>query len=148
MEAIILVGIQASGKSTFYQRYFYRTHIRLSLDMLKTRNRERILLAACIEAKQPVVIDNTNPTREERARYIEPLKKAGFRIKGYYLRSQLGECLARNILRTGKERIPEVGIAATYRKLVLPSYEEGFDELFYVVMRGEQFIIKQWSDEV
>jgi len=36
---ILLMGIQAAGKSEFCKRRFYRTHIRLNLDMLKTRHR-------------------------------------------------------------------------------------------------------------
>ena len=70
MEAIIFVGIQASGKSTFYRERFFDTHLRINLDMLKTRYREQLILRACIEAKQPFVVDNTNPSVEERARYI------------------------------------------------------------------------------
>jgi predicted kinase len=30
MEAVILVGIQASGKSTFYAQRFFDTHVRIS----------------------------------------------------------------------------------------------------------------------
>ena len=58
MKGVIFIGLQASGKSTFFLQRFFTTHIRLNMDMLKTRNRETILLKACIEAKQPVVIDN------------------------------------------------------------------------------------------
>ena len=50
MEAVLLIGIQASGKTTFYLERFSRTHLRLNLDMLRTRRRERLLLAACLEA--------------------------------------------------------------------------------------------------
>jgi len=39
MEAIIFIGIQATGKSTFYKDNFFKTHIRINLDMLKTRKR-------------------------------------------------------------------------------------------------------------
>ena len=39
MEIIILMGIQASGKSTFYRQKFADSHIRINLDMLKTRHR-------------------------------------------------------------------------------------------------------------
>src|SRR4051812_8782542 len=37
MEAVILIGIQGSGKSTFYRERFFDTHVRVSLDLLKTR---------------------------------------------------------------------------------------------------------------
>ena len=66
MNGIIFMGLQASGKSSFYLQNFYKTHIRLNLDMLKTRHREDILFEACLVAKQPLVIDNTNPTIDDR----------------------------------------------------------------------------------
>ncbi|HZC19556.1 MAG TPA: hypothetical protein VE225_07575, partial [Rubrobacteraceae bacterium] len=69
MEAVVFVGIQASGKTSFYRERFFDTHLRINLDMLKTRRREQIFLRACIEAGQPFVVDNTNPSARERARY-------------------------------------------------------------------------------
>ena len=41
MEAVILIGIQGAGKSTFYKDRFFNTHVRINLDMLKTRHREK-----------------------------------------------------------------------------------------------------------
>ena len=96
MEAIIFIGLQASGKSSFYQEKFIDTHIRINLDMLKTRHREKILFNACLEAKQPFVIDNTNPTREERSYYITSAKAKKFKIIGYYFESNLENCKLRN----------------------------------------------------
>jgi predicted kinase len=71
VEAVVFIGVQASGKSSFYRERFFDTHLRINLDMLKTRHRERMLLRACIEAGQSFVVDNTNPSVEERARYIQ-----------------------------------------------------------------------------
>ena len=56
------MGLQASGKSSFYLQQFYDTHIRLNLDMLKTRHREQLLFRACLTAKQPLVIVDILPT--------------------------------------------------------------------------------------
>jgi hypothetical protein len=82
MEAVIFTGIQAVGKSLFYKERFFTTHVRINLDMLKTRHREKLLLKACLEMKQPFVVDNTNPTIDNRKRYIGPAKQAGFQIVG------------------------------------------------------------------
>jgi hypothetical protein len=46
MEAIIFIGLQGLGQSTFYRERFFMTHARISLDMLKTRHREQKLIAA------------------------------------------------------------------------------------------------------
>ena len=132
MEAVVFVGIQASGKSSFYRERFFDTHLRINLDMLKTRRREQLLLHACIEAKQPFVVDNTNPSIEERAKYIELARSGGFRIVGYYFRSQPQEALARNNQRMGKARVPDKGILGAYKRLRVPTTEEGFDELYLV----------------
>lgn len=149
MEAIIFIGIQATGKSTFFQQRFFNTRVRINLDMLKTRNRERILLAACLDARQPFVIDNTNLTREARAGYISRAKASGFSVTGYYFKSALQPALERNSQRSGKSLIPERGIISAYRKLELPSFDEGFDRLFYVeIAEDGQFDVKEWGDEV
>ncbi len=147
MEAVIFAGIQASGKSSFYRARFFDTHLRINLDMLKTRHRERVLLRACIEARQPFVVDNTNPSIEERARYVQFARSGGFRVVGYYFRSQPKEALARNNQRTGKARIPEKGLLGTYKRLRVPGMEEGFDELYHVYIdEGGSFVVEEWSE--
>jgi predicted kinase len=147
MKGVIFIGLQASGKSTFYLSNFYKTHLRLNMDMLRTRNRENILFNACLESKQPVVIDNTNPTIEEREKYINGFKANRFEIMGYYFASSLDECLERNALREGKERIPDIGLKGTFNKLQLPEYSEGFSQLYYVTMKSSGFTIEKWKDE-
>lgn len=149
MEAVIFVGIQATGKSTFYKDRFSDTHIRLNLDMLKTRHREKILLNACLASKQPFVIDNTNPSAEERTGYIRAAKEAQFRVVGYYFRSQAKESLERNSARDQSRTVPERAVLGTYNRLELPNKEEGFDELFYVTIDQDRgFEVQEWSDEV
>jgi len=148
MEAIIFIGIQATGKSTFYKTRFFDSHIRINLDMLKTRHRENLLLHGCLEMKQPFVIDNTNPTRKDRIRYIAAAQNAGFRIHGYYFRSNLADSIRRNDSRNVAEQIPKIGIRGTFAKLEIPSFEEGFDALFYVSLVRDEFRVEEWKDEV
>lgn len=135
MQLVLFIGAQATGKSTFYKQNFADTHIRLNLDMLKTRHREQCLFQACLQAKQALVIDNTNPTAADRARYIVPARAAHFRVCAYYFISDLPSALARNATRTGKACIPEVGIRATFKKLEPPEYTEDFDEIYHIYLR-------------
>lgn len=147
MEAVIFVGIQASGKSTFYASHFSLTHMRLNLDMLNTRHREAQFLQTCLKTSTKFVIDNTNPTPDDRARYIEPAQAADFRVVGYYFQSKLEEVLARNAQRPREQRIPDAGVLNTYNRLQLPSYEEGFDDLFYVrIGDADDFIVEAWAE--
>ena len=149
MQAVILIGVQASGKSTFYRERFFNTHIRISLDMLKTRHREKVLLDACFLAKQSFVVDNTNPTVEDRKRYIVPAKEAKFEVVGYYFDSKINASLERNQFRSGEQHIPDIGIRSTYYKLQIPTLVEGFDELYYVKIGSQgQFMVEEWHNEV
>jgi Predicted kinase len=149
MEAVIFIGMQASGKSTFYKEHFQDTHIRLNLDMLRTRNRERIILAACLDAKQRFVVDNTNPTAEQRQRYIKTATAAGFVVTGFYFPMKMEECLARNALRSGKKRVPDLAIKSVAKKLERPIPGEGYDALFYVRPDGMGgFAVEEYNDEV
>jgi predicted kinase len=149
MEAVIFIGIQGSGKSSFYKERFFRTHVRINLDMLKTRHREGLLLGACIEGKQPFVVDNTNVTVAGRARYIDAARTAGFRVVGYYFRTDLKSALARNSSREGGGRVPDKGIFGTLKRLQVPSYVEGFDALYYVTMDELfNFHAEEWVESV
>ena len=138
MQLIIFTGVQASGKSSFYLLNFYHSHLRINLDMLKTRHRENMIFEACLASKTKIVIDNTNPTREDRARYIGRAKDAGFEVISYYFETDLNSALERNSQRTGKANIPEVGVRATFKKLEVPSLDEGYDEMFRVKIVGNR----------
>ena len=141
MQAIIFMGIQGSGKTTFYAAHLLKTHLRISLDMLKTRNKERKFMELCLATGQKFVVDNTNATEKERAVYIEAAKAYKFKVTGYFFHSSLAEAIARNALRPAKEIVPVKGIGATYKKLEMPSLQEGFDELFVVKIENNQFVI-------
>ena len=137
MEAVIFIGIQGSGKSTFYRERFFDTHVRINLDMLRTRQREQLLFNACLSAQQSFVIDNTNPTKSDRARYMAPARAAGFRVVAYLFKSSVRDAIQRNNQRKLKAKIPPAAIAGTFKKLEPPSLEEGFDEIFTVEIATE-----------
>jgi len=146
MDVIIFCGIQATGKSSFYKQYFFDSHVHISMDLLKTRNRENRFIQLCLETEQSFVVDNTNPTIESRTKYISLIKASrNCEITCYYFQSRIEDSLLRNGQRKGKSRIPDVGIKATYNNMVLPSYEEGFDKIFYVEIKDGKFEIKNWE---
>jgi predicted kinase len=148
VEAIIFCGIQASGKSSFYKEQFFRTHMRISLDLLNTRNKESLFLQACFETQQRFVVDNTNPTAADRQVYIEWSRAYHYKVIGYYFGCELTDALSRNTLRTGKERVPEIGLRGTFRKLEVPQYVEGFDELYQVCLSVDGFTVQSIPNEI
>ena len=137
--ACIFIGIQASGKSSYYH-CFYNDFVHINLDTLHTRNKENILLMECIENEKSFVVDNTNPTVQDREKYIEIAKSNGYRVWGYYFCSAIEECKQRNLQREGKAKVPDKALACTHNKLELPKYEEGFDKLYYVHIENGSFI--------
>jgi predicted kinase len=147
LELMIFIGLQASGKSTFFRGRFAATHELISKDLFpNNRNRNRRqqeLIGAALSAGRPVVVDNTNPTVEDRRTLIRQGREHGAKIVGYYFESTARECVERNRLRAGKAKVPDVAIYATAKKLVPPSYSECFDELFRVRLTGLSFEVRQ-----
>jgi predicted kinase len=149
-EVAIFVGLQASGKSTFFRERLARTHELVSKDLLtNNRNparRQRQLIEAALLAGRSVAIDNTNPTVEDRVELIELARAHGASVAGYYFASSLEECLERNRLREGKARVPDVALFAARKRLRVPSPAEGFDQLFYVRLSETGFVVLPWGE--
>jgi predicted kinase len=139
VEAVIFIGLQGSGKTTFYQQRFAQSHGHVSLDAQKTRGQEQNRVNELIRDRQSFVVDNTNATVKERQRYIIPSKTAGYTVIGYYFDCPIADCLKRNQLRSGKGRIPPVGLYATRKRMQPPTLAEGFDHLFVVRVHPNAF---------
>jgi predicted kinase len=146
MHLILFTGVPGSGKSTFYQQHFFHSHLRVSLDLLRTRNREAQLLAFCFRTQMELVVDNTNVRAGDRLPYLQMARHHRYRITGYFFEATLEECLHRNAGRTGKSRIDDRGVIAKFRQLQPPSLAEGFDELFRVALRDGQFVVRAWGE--
>jgi predicted kinase len=147
MEAVIFVGIQGAGKSTFFRERFFDTHVRINLDMLRTRAREEKLLNACLESGQPFVIDNTNPLPADRQRYLQPARARGFRTVAYFFQSTLRDAMQRNNLRPGKKKVPAPAVAATFKKIVPPTMAEGFDVVRVIELTGDRGFVNVSSPQ-
>jgi len=144
MEMVIFVGAQASGKSSFFKQRFGDSHVRINLDMLRTRHRESIMIKASFEARQRFVVDNTNPNRQDRLRYFTLAKSFRFRAIGYYFQSSIQDCIDRNKGRAVAARVPERAIVSTIQKLEVPRLNEGFDELHFVRIVDDGFVVEDW----
>ena len=135
---MILVGLPASGKTTFYQRRFGSTHQHISKDLWpnsanKDRRQAEELRAALAQGRS-VVIDNTNPAPADRAPVIAIARQYDARVIGYYFTASAREAVGRNRGREGKARVPDVAIFTRAKRMSKPLREEGFDELYAVVI--------------
>lgn len=152
MDLIIFIGLQASGKSTFYRTSFVATHTLVSKDLLRNNKRparrQAQLITEALQAGRSVVVDNINPTVEDRAELIQLARQFGATVNGYYFESQVKQCRERNSQRDGRARVPDAAIFSTLKKLVRPSYSEGFDHLYAVRITGDDtFEISPWKED-
>ena len=144
-QIIILMGIPAAGKSTFYAQTLAPLGIKhINLDTLHTRNREIEQIQEYLREGVSIAIDNTNTLPEERVRYIRLASAAGYHIVGYFLRSRVQECIRNNENR--ERKVPIAAIAAMSNRLVLPSKSEGFDELYFVNRTEKGYEITPWRE--
>jgi len=160
LELVILVGIQASGKTTFFRRHLAERHVHVSLDNWRgkggVRRREHeAILAGLHEAAgsggrlRGVVVDNTNTTAATRQRYFDCARRFSaetrlpVRVRAYFFDADLEGCLARNAARPADAAVgtpyyvPPVAIRAFAARLQPPAREEGFDEILRVRIAGE-----------
>jgi predicted kinase len=151
MELVIFIGLQGSGKSTFYQMHFATTHEHVSKDLLRNNRqparRQLQLVEEALQAGRSVVVDNTNPAVKDRADLIHLGHQYNAEIIGYYFEEQVKKSLERNHQRSGKARVPDIAIFATAKKLVRPTDAEGFDKLF-IVQTGDDFAFEifEWQE--
>lgn len=140
-DCVLLIGLPASGKTTFYHQRFGATHRHISKDLWpKSANkdsRQARELRDTLRAGQPVVVDNTNPSLADRQAVIAIARELGTRVIGYYFATTTREAVGRNRGREGRERVPDVAIFTTAKRLVVPTRDEGFDELYRVAIVGD-----------
>lgn len=146
MGVLIFTGLQAAGKSTYYQEHFALTHLLISKDLMhnikQKERRQRELLHLALQAGHSVVIDNTNPTSTERVPLIEIAHEYGAMVSGYYFATTTQQALMRNQQREGAARIPPVAMYSTAARMVPPTYAEGFDKIYYVQIAEHSTLTK------
>ena len=137
-ECVIFVGLPGSGKTTFYRERFAATHDHVSKDAMRNNRRperrQEQLVREALSAGRSIVVDNTNPGADVRAALIVAARRHGAEVTGYHFPIDAKDALRRNRRREGRERVPDVAIFTTRKRLELPSYAEGFDRLFIVTV--------------
>ncbi|MCW2919240.1 MAG: hypothetical protein JWN52_7308 [Actinomycetia bacterium] len=140
LELVILVGLQASGKSTFFRQRLSGTHVHVSKDLFPNARRRQArqlrMIDEALGAGRSVAVDNTNPSPAEWGPLIELGHRHGAKVRGLWFPPDVSGSLERNAARRVKTRVPEIGIYATLKRLRRPEGSDGFDELRVVTMDG------------
>jgi predicted kinase len=136
----VLVGLQASGKTTFCRNVLGSHYVQVSKDQFpNARHRQRRqlgLLSEALAAGRDVVVDNTNPSPVEWRPLIAAARQASAYVVAYWFPPDLDGSMERNAARDGRSRVPEVGVRAVLARLVCPGLADGFDAVLTVRFDG------------
>jgi predicted kinase len=153
LEVAVLVGLQASGKSAFYeQRLLGRRYALVSKDLFprgarRKQDRQMRLVEAALGSGRSVAIDNTNPSPEEWRPLVAAGHAHGATVTAYWFPPDLEGSLRRNAVRQGRDRVPDIGIHATAKRLRRPSRADGFDAVLEVRFDGRGgFLVRPGPD--
>ncbi|MGY1635003.1 AAA family ATPase [Geodermatophilus sp. SYSU D01186] len=128
-----MAGLQGSGKSTWVGEHLAGTHVVVSKDhwpnARRREARQRRVVAELLARGASVVVDNTNPTPEDRAPLVAAARAAGAGVRAVWVDTPVDTCVARNGTREGRARVPLAGLFGTAARFVPPAPEEGFDRV-------------------
>lgn len=134
-ELVIFVGLQGSGKSTYYAGHFSPTHLHVSKDaMPRSAKKDKLqtrMIEEALSVGRSVVVDNTSPIPAVRAPLVELARRHGARVVAIFFDCSVKTCVERNRQRE-QGRVPDAVIYITARKLKPPTVEEGFGEVHLV----------------
>lgn len=135
-DLVILVGMPGCGKSSFIKKHLLpMSYVVINRDTLKTP--EKCLAAAteALAAGRRVAIDNTSPSRESRAPYIQLANIYNVPPRCLYFdvdRPLACHMDAYRSKKTKVPRIPKVAYNIYVSKFQMPSVDEGLSELLTI----------------
>lgn len=148
-EVVVMCGIPGSGKSTWRAHNLDPTHVVVSKDLMprsaRRQARQAREIRAAIGCGKPVVVDNTNLTRADRAPLLALAEELGVPSRAVIVMTALDTALARNAQRSGRARVPEGIVRQMASRWEAPTVDEGFDAVTVVTSDGEKPIFERWE---
>lgn len=135
-ELIIMVGLPASGKSTFAERYLVpKGYVRINRDTLGTQQKCQSAVKAALSSGKSAVVDNTNPSVSAREEYIKIAKASGVQVRAFWM--QTSETIADhcNLYREkqkGIKHIPNIAYNMYRKNFAAPHASEGIQDIIKV----------------
>lgn len=132
-ELIVFVGCPASGKSSFTENHFVKAgYERVNRDTLKTKEKCIKMTDKYLSEGKSVVIDNTNPSSDDRAEYIKLSKKYKIPARCFVMTTSIELAHHLNLLRErvfNIRRVPDIAYNMFKSKYEEPDICEGFKEI-------------------
>jgi DNA 3'-phosphatase len=126
---VVMVGSPASGKSYYSQELEKKGFLRINKDTMKTDKVIENAFNNGIKDGRNIVIDNTNPTKEARAKWITAAKKASYHITIVWMNFPISVVEYLDNYRVAKYKsqdyhVPMVAMRVYYKKLEVPTQQE------------------------
>lgn len=157
LELVVLIGVPCSGKTTLAKSYF-SDHEWVNLDTIHAmltqdgprgfnhlnrklgRSIEHTMISSWLSQNRSVVIDNTNLTQEDRAKYFPPAYEFGAEQIAIYFPPDRDGCVKRNWKRKDETGIfiPNDYIYESIDRIEHPTIDEGFTEI-----RNGSYLLKK-----
>lgn len=137
-ELIIMIGYPGSGKSTFVRNYISKNNYSvINRDTLKTMQRCIHECEKYMTNGKSIVIDNTNPSIDDRKKFIELAKLNKYIVRCFVMDTSIElskhNSYYRNYISNGKiNHIPDIAYNIYKKKFTEPIIEEGFSEIIKV----------------
>ena len=134
-EMIIMVGVPASGKSTFSRKFERLGYEIVNRGTLKTIPKCQKVARESLEKGKSVVIDNTNPGRDARENFISIAKEMNIPIRCVHVNTDIELVKHLNLFRERTKnirRIPDVAYNMYKKNFKAPDFKEGFKEIIEV----------------
>jgi bifunctional polynucleotide phosphatase/kinase len=133
---IINVGFPGSGKSFYTKHHIKGNYNYINRDNLKTKEKCIEVCKKAIEDNMSIVIDNTNPSEENRKDYIDIGKQNKYKIICLNFITSRELSMHNNIYRSlsTQERsiVPKIGYNMYKSKYKKPDKKEGLDEIIEI----------------
>jgi len=145
---VIMVGSPASGKSFYSQELERMGYLRINKDSMKI---DKVILKEFntgLKEGRNIVIDNTNSTKESRAKWIKMAKKASYTVTIVWMNFPLPvvEFLDNYRIAQNKNEdthVPMVAMRVYYKKLEEPTQDE-CDNLYEIKTINNYDMLSVW----
>ena len=138
-EVIVFVGFPASGKTTFYEKIMKPNgYVHVNRDTLGSWQKCVSLCEQELCRGRKIVVDNTNPDRESRRRYIACAQKNGIPVRCFHFMTTLSQAKHNNRFRelttSTKRKVTEIAYNTFKSKYIQPATTEGFEEVLKITL--------------
>lgn len=134
-EMILMVGCPGSGKSHFAKHYL-NEYQHVNRDSLGSWQKCVSAIEKFLADGKRVVVDNTNPDRSSRQRYIDVAKKRNIPVRCFVMSVTIEHAKHNNKFRELTDRshvkVGEVIINSYMKNYVPPALDEGFTEILEI----------------